>query len=231
VTATKAADSTYAAKTSAPVSITVTAPSSSVIVVQNQTLAQNSYDATALTALPGNNTAGGYQFGANIAGVWWSGVGTDSVYRGVGLNATAGSGVGVYVAGAGGTTWNISNASSVTVGLGTNRECVGICGATIILKSSTPNCIATINTPFTILTGGVNTGLGATSGANATAYTSALTSGNWTVTGCTTNTIAAFKALPLAEVHAQILGANAQTSTPVSAPWQNGLNLGGIVFN
>ncbi len=230
VTATKAADSTYSAKTSAALTITVTAVPATVVVVQNQTGSQDSYDTGALTALPGNNTAGGYEFGgSSIFAVWWSGVGTDSVYRGVGMNSTSGAGVGVYVAGAGGRTWNISNSSTVTVGLGTNAECVGICGATIILKSSTPNCIATKNTPFTILTSGVNTGLGATGGANATAYTSTLTAGNWTVTGCTTNTIAAFKALPLAEVHAQILGANAQTTG--SAPWANGVNLGGIVFN
>jgi len=239
VTATQAADSTYLTAISAPITVTVSAAYNAVTVVQNQTAQQNSYipnlidnvaPANASTALPGNNLTGSYAWnqGGND---WWSGVGTDSVYKGIGAPANAGAGVGVYVKGAGSTTWSINGATSLTVGLGTNAECVGICRATIILKSTTTDCIATINTPFSILTAAVNTGLGATQVSGAVpSYTSNLTDSNWTVSGCTTNTMAAFKALPVNEVHAQILQANMQSTTPTGGPYPNGVNLGAIKF-
>ena len=235
VTAKKAADSSYLEATSAAVTVTVAVPYSALTVVQAQTSTQNSYvagdaPANAGTALPGNNLTGNYAWnqGGND---WWAGVGTDSVYRGIGAPANAGAGVGVYVKGAGTTTWSIDGATSMTVGLGTNPECVGICKATIILKSTTTDCIATIKTPFTILTTTVNTGLAATqvSGAIPT-YASNLTDANWTVTGCTTNTMTAFKTLRINEVHAQMLQANMQSTTPVGGPYANGVNLGAIKF-
>ena len=235
VTAKKAADTSYLEATSAAVSVTVTVPYSALTVVQEQTATQDSYvagdaPANAGTALPGNNMTGSYAWnqGGND---WWAGVGTDSVYKGIGAPANAGAGVGVYVKGAGTTTWSIDGATSMTVGLGTNPECVGVCKATIILKSTTTDCIATINAPITILTEKVNTGNSKTqvSGAVPT-YSSNLTNANWTVTGCTTNTMTAFKSLRVNEVHAQILQANMQSTTPVGGPYANGVNLGAIKF-
>jgi hypothetical protein len=231
VTATKAADSSYNATTSAAISLTISVPFSPLTVVQNQTDTQNSYVAdnaptNAATSLPGNNVTGSYAW--NQGGDWWGGVGTDSVYKGIGAAAGSGAGVGVFVKGAGSTTWNIGDATSIVVGLGTNPECVGICKATIILKAS-DTCIATINSPMTILTSPVNTGTSATqvSGAVPT-YSSNLTPANWTVSGCTTNTLAAFKALPLKEVHAQLLAANMNFAGSGLSP--NGINLGAIKF-
>jgi hypothetical protein len=226
VTATKAADATYAAATSAATSVTVTAP---LIVVQSQTATQDSYVPSG-GSLPGNNTAGSYDFGVTGGG-WWSGVGADSVYRGVGVTVTDTGGVGVYVAGAGTTTWSISGRTAVVVGLGTNAECVGVCKATLILKTAA--CTATNNTPITILTEKVNTGTSATlvSGAKPT-YTAALTDAAWTVTGCATNTMTYFKTQALTEVHAQIVKANMQTATPAATDpkFPNGINLGAIMF-
>jgi hypothetical protein len=235
VTAKKAADTSYLEATSAAVSVTVTLPYAALTVVQEQTATQDSYvagDATANpgTALPGNNLTGNYAWnqGGND---WWAGVGTDSVYRGIGAPANAGAGVGVYVKGAGTTTWSIDGATSMTVGLGTNPECVGICKATIILKSTTTDCIATIKTPITILTEKVNTGNSKTqvNGAVPT-YSSTLTDANWTVSGCSANTMTAFKALRVNEVHAQLLQANMQSTTPTGGPYANGVNLGAIKF-
>ena len=235
VTAKKAADTSYLEATSAAVSVTVTLPYAALTVVQEQTATQDSYvagDATANpgTALPGNNLTGSYAWnqGGND---WWVGVGTDSVYKGIGAPANAGAGVGVYVKGAGTTTWSIDGATSMTVGLGTNPECVGICKATIILKSTTTDCIATINTPITILTEKVNTGNSKTqvNGAVPT-YSSTLTDANWTVSGCSANTMTAFKALRVNEVHAQLLQANMQSTTPTGGPYANGVNLGAIKF-
>ena len=235
VTAKKAADTSYLEATSAAVSVTVSVPYSALTVVQEQTATQDSYvagdaPANAGTALPGNNMTGSYAWnqGGND---WWAGVGTDSVYKGIGAPANAGAGVGVYVKGAGTTTWSIDGATSMTVGLGTNPECVGVCKATIILKSTTTDCIATINAPITILTEKVNTGNSKTqvSGAVPT-YSSNLTNANWTVTGCTTNTMTAFKSLRVNEVHAQMLQANMQSTTPVGGPYANGVNLGAIKF-
>ena len=235
VTAKKAADTSYLESTSAAVSVTVSVPYSALTVVQEQIATQDSYvagdaPANAGTALPGNNMTGSYAWnqGGND---WWAGVGTDSVYKGIGAPANASAGVGVYVKGAGTTTWSIDGATSMTVGLGTNPECVGVCKATIILKSTTTDCIATINAPITILTEKVNTGNSKTqvSGAVPT-YSSNLTNANWTVTGCTTNTMTAFKSLRVNEVHAQMLQANMQSTTPVGGPYANGVNLGAIKF-
>lgn len=235
VTAKKAADTSYLEATSAPVSVTVTLPYAALTVVQEQTATQDSYvagnaTANAGTALPGNNLTGNYAWnqGGND---WWAGVGTDSVYRGIGAPANAGAGVGVYVKAAGTTTWSIDGATSMTVGLGTNPECVGICKATIILKSTTTDCIATIKTPITILTEKVNTGNNKTqvNGAVPT-YSSTLTDANWTVTGCSANTMTAFKTLRVNEVHAQLLQANMQSTTPTGGPYANGVNLGAIKF-
>ena len=39
-----------------------------------------------------------------------------------------------------------------------------------------------------------------------------------------------FKTLPVNEVHAQILQANMQATTPVGGPYANGVNLGAIKF-
>ena len=222
VTAKKAADTSYLEATSAAVSVTVTLPYAALTVVQEQTATQNSYvagdaPANAGTALPGNNLTGSYAWnqGGND---WWAGVGTDSVYKGIGAPANAGAGVGVYVKGAGTTTWSIDGATSMTVGLGTNPECVGICKATI-------------KTPITILTEKVNTGTSKTqvNGAVPT-YSSTLTDANWTVTGCSANTMTAFKALRVNEVHAQLLQANMQSTTPTGGPYANGVNLGAIKF-
>lgn len=232
-TATKAADSSYKAASSAPVNVTIAVAYTPVTVVQNQTTSQDSYiaDNAALnpgTSLPGNNLTGSYAW--NQAGDWWGGVGTDSVYKGIGVAASAGAGVGVYVKAAGSTSWSINGASSITVGLGTNPECVGICKATIILKAS-DTCIATVNSPITILTSPVNTGNAAIQvNGSIPTYSSNLTEGNWTVSGCTANTMTAFMALPVKEVHAQLLQANMQTTTAAGGLYANGINLGAIKF-
>jgi hypothetical protein len=180
------------------------------------------------TSLPGNNETGGYAWGGIEE--WWSGVGTDSVYKGVGIAVADTGGFGVFVKGAAAATWDINGASSIEVGLGTNPTCVGTCAATIVLKA-TDSCIATINTPFTILTETVNTGNAATQVNGAIPkYARDLTATHWTVSGCTTNTVEAFKQLPLKEVHAQMLRANMQTTTLAanSTKYANGINLGAI---
>lgn len=200
-------------------------------IVRAQTGTENSYvvapGTPPDTSLPGNNETGGYAWGVEQ---WWSGVGADSVFKGVGIASSDTGGFGVYVKGAGTTTWNIVGANSIEVGLGTNPTCVGTCAATIVLKA-TDSCIATINVPFTILTETVNTGNAATTvnGAIPT-YTRDLTATHWTVDGCTTNTMEAFKQLPLKEVHAQMLRANMQTTTLAnnSPKFANGINLGAI---
>ncbi len=204
--------------------------SATVIVVQNQTASQDSYVPASGAALPGNNTASGYEFGSPSPTYWWGGVGTDSVYRGDGVDPTGtGAGIGVYVAGAGSNTWNITGATSITVGLGTNTECVGHCAATLILKSA--SCTATANSPITIMATAVNTGNGVAAPTTATTYTKTLTDANWTISGCGTSTMAAFLALPLKEVHAQLLQANMQfTTNGTAGAYPNGLNLGGISF-
>jgi hypothetical protein len=207
-------------------------PFAPVTVVQNQTASQNSYDTTtpAHPALPGNNDQGSYSTPLTW---WWGGIHPDSVDVGYGVDSTGtGASLGVYVKGAGSTTWNINGASSIIVGLGTNGECVGTCKATLVLVSSTPACKATANSAMTILSAAVNTGLGVTAPTTATTYTKALTDANWAVTGCTTNTMTGFLSLPLKEVHAQILQAGMQFTThPAGSPlYPNGINLGGISF-
>lgn len=231
VTATNAVGTSGASAPSNPVT-----PFAPVTVVQNQTASQNSYDTAINTALPGSNDLGSYSFGSIPPVFWWEAgkpTSLDSVYVGYGVNATGtGAGLGVFVKGAGSTTWNINGASSVVVGLGTNGECVGICKATLVLKSSTSGCIATANSAMTILAAAVNTGLGVTAPTTATTYTKALSDANWTVTGCTANTMAGFLSLPLKEVHAQMLQADMQFTTPGtgSTLYPNGINLGGISF-
>ena len=213
-------------------------PFAPVTVVQNQTVSQSSYEltgnpptATAYPALPGNNDQGSYQFGSPPPTWWWGGVSSDSVFVGYGVNSTVtGASLGVFVKGAGSTTWIINGASSVVVGLGTNVECVGKCKATLVLVSSTPTCKATAKSGILILTAAVNTGLGVTAPTTATTYTKALTDANWTVTGCTTNTMANFLALPLKEVHAQMLQVDMQFTTGTAPLYANGINLGGISF-
>jgi hypothetical protein len=81
------------------------------------------------------------------------------------------------------------------------------------------------------LTDKVNTGTSKTqvNGAVPT-YSSTLTDANWTVTGCSANTMTAFKTLRVNEVHAQLLQANMQSTTPVGGPYANGVNLGAIKF-
>ncbi|HUX82109.1 MAG TPA: fibronectin type III domain-containing protein [Halothiobacillus sp.] len=214
-----------------------------VVVVQNQAtiggVEVDSYTSGAsangaAVALPGNNLVGQY-FGGSAAYGWGVGTGTDSVYGGV-LATTTDSGdyFGLYVQGAGTTTWNIDGANSVTVGLGTNTECVGKCGVTLKLDSSTAGCSAQANTPMLVTAGGVNTGFGINTGAvtaqvTPTTYTVPLTEGNWTVSGCSTNTMAYFVTVPLKQVNALLLQANMQFTT--GAPnFPNGLNLGGISF-
>lgn len=95
-------------------------------------------------------------------------------------------------------------------------------------------CKATINTPIKILTEAVNTGRGATNVNGAKpVYQTNLTEAAWKVEGCPTNTMAAFKALGIVEVHAQLLRNDMQTTTPAnnSTDFANGLNLGAIRFD
>jgi trimeric autotransporter adhesin len=229
VTATKAADSSYSAATSAAITINVTSP---VIVARDQDGATHSYDAATNKALPGNHTIGEYSWG--LATRWWGGTGTDSVYVGYGVATGETAGMGVFVETTIAAPWSISQMNSLTVGLGTNVACVGICKATIVLNNATDtNCKATSATPFTILTEKVNTGNDKTSvGGSVPTYTKALTDANWTVTGCTTNTMTAFKALSIRQVHAQLLRPDMQTETADIGTgfFANGVNLGGIKF-
>lgn len=208
-------------------------PFAPVTVVQNQTASQNSFDTAAGTALPGGNEQGSYAFGSIPPTWWWGGVGTDSAYVGYGVDKTGtGAGLGVFVKGAGTATWSIVGASSIVVGLGTNAECVGTCKATLIMVSSTSACKATAKTGMTILASAVNTGLGVAAPTTSTSYSKDLTEANWTVSGCATNTMASFLTQPLKEVHAQILQADMQLTTPGNGSplYPNGLNLGGISF-
>ncbi|WP_198424453.1 fibronectin type III domain-containing protein [Geomonas limicola] len=230
VTATNAAGTSTASAASN--AVTPVAPFAALTVVQNQTVSQDSYDTANSVALPGNNLQGSYAFGSIAPTWWWGGVGTDSAYVGYGVNKNGtGAGLGVYVAGAGSNTWDINGASSVVVGLGTNAECVGICKATLVLVSSNPSCKATANSGMTITAGPVNTGNSVAAPTTATTYTKTLTDANWTVTGCTTNTMAGFLSQPLKEVHAQMLQADMQFTTSGADPlYPNGLNLGGIKF-
>ncbi|MFZ4858937.1 MAG: fibronectin type III domain-containing protein [Desulfuromonadaceae bacterium] len=212
-------------------------PFKPVTVVQNQTASQSSYNTSSNKALPRNDDLGAYQFGSPSLTWWWGGVHLDSVDVGYGVNSTVtGASLGVFVkSAAGSSAWDINGASSVVVGLGTNAECVGVCKATLVLVSSTPACKATAKSGMTIQAQGVNTGLGINSGkvtstTTATTYTKALTDAEWTVAGCTTNTMANFLSLPLKEVHAQMLQADMQFTTGTAPLYANGINLGGISF-
>ena len=175
------------------------------------------FDRTNGKALPGNLTTGGYSAGAGEA-YWWGGNYDEQIQAGYGFSRTntAQWGFGLFIQN-GGTGWDIATRNHYNVTLGTNNECVGVCKATLRLVSASSNqCVADAKVTLT-------------AADITTAYKVPLSS--FTVTGCTTNTMAAFKALKVAELHFQMLRGDMQFTTSADPNlFPNGLGVGGNIF-
>jgi len=193
-----------------------TASPPTMIVRANATGAP-SYDTTNGKALPGNYTTGNYSANAGEA-FWWGGNYAEQIQVGFGFSKTntAQWGYGIYIAN-GGTGWDIANASNYHVTLGTNNECAGVCKVTLrMVSASNAACVADAKVTLT------NADI-------TTAYDVPLSS--FAVSGCTTNTITAFKALKVAELHFQMLRADMQFTTSGDPNlYPNGLGVGGNLY-
>ena len=205
------------AQKSAPLTAPVAATSNYIARVKTDSEA--AYDTTTGKALPGLYETGRYAASSGEAW-WWGGNYADQIQSGYGFSktSTAQWGYGIFIKN-GGSGWSISSATNYKFSLGTNSECVGVCKATLVLVSATSaECKATASVTLT--------------GAAVTSYTKALS--DFTVVGCTTNTMTAFKQLKIAELHYQMLRADMQfTTTGDTAKelYPNGLGVGGgIIF-
>ena len=167
--------------------------------------------------MPSLYATGRYTAGAGEAW-WWGGNLADQIQSGYGFSKTntAQWGFGIFIKN-GGDGWAISSATNYKFSLGTNGECAGVCKVTLAIVSAVnAECKATASVTLT--------------NAALTSYTKALD--EFTVVGCTTNTMAAFKQLKIAELHYQMLRADMQfTTTSDSSLYPNGLGVGGgIIF-
>jgi hypothetical protein len=204
---------------SAQKSAALTAPvaSSSNYVVRVKTDTEPAYDTTTGKALPGLYVTDRYAPSAGESW-WWGGNYADQIQSGYGFSKTVDAqwGFGIYIKN-GGSGWDISSATNYKFSLGTNSECAGVCKATLVLVSTTDAaCKATASVTLT--------------SAAVTSYTKPLT--DFTVVGCSTNTVAAFKNLKIAELHYQMLRADMQFTTKSDPTlYPNGLGVGGgIIF-
>ena len=119
----------------------------------------------------------------------------------------------------GGAGWDISAASTYLFKLGTNPECAGRCTATLRrVSTQSATCVADATLALTA--------------CGLTAYTKSLSV--FAVTGCSSNTVAAFKQLRVAKLHFQMLRTGMQFTagnTDVAKPslHPNGQDMGGSV--
>lgn len=197
--------------------------STSYIVQPYLTIAGGSVTQSSYTAATGRALTGQYETGFYAAmGTtwWWGGNYKDRIQGGYGVSKTDStqSFFGSYVK-HGGAGWDISTASTYLFKLGTNPECAGRCTATLRLVSTqSATCVADATLALTA--------------SELTAYTKSLSA--FTVTGCTSNTVAAFKQVRVAELHFQMLRAGMQFTagnTDAARPslYPNGLDMGGSV--
>jgi len=193
-------------------------PSSTPLqIVRANATGSPAYDTTNGKALPGNHTTGNYSANAGEA-FWWGGNYAEQIQMGYGFSSsnTAQWGFGLFIAhGAGG--WDVSTRSHYNLTLGTNTECVNTCKATVrLVSASSATCVADAKVTLT-------------AADITTAYRVPLA--DFTVSGCATNTMAAFKALKVAELHFQLLRADMQFTTSADpALYPNGLGVGGNLF-
>jgi hypothetical protein len=185
--------------------------------VRVKTDTEPAYDTTTGKALPGLYVTDRYASSAGESW-WWGGNYADQIQSGYGFSKTVDAqwGFGIYIKN-GGSGWDISSATNYKFSLGTNSECAGVCKATLVLVSTTDAaCKATASVSLT--------------SAAVTSYTKPLT--DFTVVGCSTNTVAAFKNLKIAELHYQMLRADMQFTTKSDPTlYPNGLGVGGgIIF-
>ncbi len=179
---------------------------------------QSAYDTATSKARTGNYTTGFYA--APGMTWWWGGPFKAKIQGGYGVSKTdvAQSYFGMYIA-HGGAGWDISAATKYSFGLGTNGECAGKCSANVrLVSASNAACFADVKVLLTA--------------AAVTPYSRNLN--DFTVTGCTTNTVAAFKALKVAELHFQMLRADMQftATADTTGLYPNGLDMGdGIGFD
>lgn len=173
---------------------------------------QSAYDTATSKARTGNYATGFYA--APGMTWWWGGPFKSKIQSGYGVSKTdAGqSYFGMFIAN-GGAGWDISAATKYSFSLGTNGECAGKCSATVrLVSASNAACVADTKVLLTA--------------AAVTPYSKNLS--DFTVSGCTTNTMAAFKALKVAELHFQMLRPDMQFTTTADAGglYPNGLDMG-----
>ena len=179
-----------------------------------------SYDIANGKALPANFVTGRYAAGAGEAGLFFGDFAEQliSVYGFSSTNA-AQWGFGLFIQ-HGGAGWDISNKSNYHFNAHPISECVNKCGVTVMMVSTQAggNCKASALVPLTVDDPYNNYNV-----SLATAFT---------VTGCTTNTMAAFKQIPVAELHFQMLRADMQfvTGNDGAGNFPNGMGIGGNVF-
>ena len=173
---------------------------------------QSAYDTTTSKARTGNYTTGYYA--APGMTWWWGGAFKNKIQGGYGVSKTdvAQSYFGMYIAN-GGAGWDISAATKYTFSIGTNGECAGKCSANVRLVSAANSaCVADVKVLLTA--------------AAQKPYSKNLS--EFTVSGCTTNTMAAFKATKVSELHFQMLRADMQftATTDAGGLYPNGLDMG-----
>ena len=186
-------------------------------IVRANAAGSPAYDAATGKALPGNHATGNYSANAGEA-FWWGGNYAEQIQVGYGFSKTntAQWGFGLYIA-HGGAGWDISGQTRYNVSLGTNAECVNVCRATLrLVAAGSPACVADAKVTLT-------------SADIGTAYKVPLA--DFAVSGCTTNTMTAFKTLKIGELHFQMLRADMQFSTSGDPNlFPNGLGVGGNLF-
>ena len=192
-----------------------------VTIVRAKTDTAAAYDTTNGNALPGNYATGRYAAGAGEEW-WWGGNYAEQIQSGYGFSkdTPAQWGFGIYIAN-GGTGWDISGVSKYHFTLGSNGECANACTVTVrLVWKSDPNCVADYRQK--LATADITVA--------AAAYTANLA--DFTVKGCTTNTMTAFKAGKVSELHFQMLNADMQFTTPGSGStkYPNGLGVGGNIY-
>ncbi|MEI6027629.1 MAG: Ig-like domain-containing protein [Betaproteobacteria bacterium] len=176
------------------------------------------YDQASGNALPGNYVTGRYAPGAGEMW-WWGGNYPEQIQSGYGFSNTNTQqwGFGIFIAN-GGTGWDIANATRYGFTLGSNGECANVCTVTVRLVSKVDAaCVADYRVKLT-------------SADITTAYTANLA--DFTVKGCTTNTVAAFKGGKVAELHFQLLRNDMQytAGTDGNGNYANGLGVGGNIY-
>ena len=173
---------------------------------------QSAYDTTNSKARTGNYETGFYS--APGMTWWWGGPFKSKIQSGYGVSKTDvnQSYFGMYIKN-GGAGWDIAAATKYVFSLGTNGECAGKCAANVrLVSAASASCVADVKVPLTA--------------AAVTAYSRNLA--EFTVSGCTTNTMEAFKQAKVAELHFQMLRADMQftNTADTGGLYPNGLDMG-----